>query len=377
MTYQPIENYGIIGDMHTLALVGMNGSIDWLCFPHFDSPSVFAAIPDDIEGGRFTIAPLADDVTHKQFYWPDTNVLITRFLSPYGVGEIIDYMPVGMPASGHGYHQVVRRVSVVRGTMAFHLHCRPAFNYARDQHQTTLGAEGACFRSPSLALCLATRTPLHENTTGVVAEFTLREEQTAFFVLYELAGDATEATCLSETEMNTRFEQTVAYWHRWLSKCTYTGRWRETVHRSALALKLLTFEPTGAIVAAPTCSLPDSIGGGRNWDYRYTWIRDAAFRLYGLLRIGFTDEAERFMQWIEARCHELNPDGSLQVMYSIDGRHTLMEETLDHLRGYKDSRPGEQKKGGGIRPLRRSLCPIRSPAGTPDTRSGTSQPNPR
>jgi GH15 family glucan-1,4-alpha-glucosidase len=145
--------------------------------------------------------------------------------------------------------------------------------------------------------------------------------------------------CPSEAELNALFDQTVSYWQRWLAKCTYTGRWREIVHRSALALKLLTFAPTGAIVAAPTCSLPESIGGGRNWDYRYTWIRDAAFTLYGLLRIGFTDEAEAFMRWIEARCHELNPDGSLQIMYSIDGHHTLTEQTLDHLEGYKGSQP--------------------------------------
>ena len=339
MTYQPIEKYGIIGDMHTVALVGMNGSIDWLCFPHFDSPSVFAAVLDDAAGGHFTIAPVGDGVTHKQFYWPDTNVLITRFLAPEGVGEIIDFMPVGVPTGGHGYHQVVRRVSVVRGALTFRLHCQPAFNYARDHHQTTLDAEGACFRSPSLALCLATRTPLREHNTGVVAEFDLHEGQTAFFVLHELEPGTTAALCPSEAEINARFEHTVAYWQHWLAKCTYTGRWREIVHRSALALKLLTFAPTGAIVAAPTCSLPESIGGGRNWDYRYTWIRDAAFTLYGLLRIGFTDEAEGFMRWIEARCQELNPDGSLQIMYSIDGRHTLTEETLDHLEGYKGSRP--------------------------------------
>jgi GH15 family glucan-1,4-alpha-glucosidase len=131
----------------------------------------------------------------------------------------------------------------------------------------------------------------------------------------------------------------VEYWLRWLSKCTYKGRWRESVHRSALALKLLTYEPTGAIIAAPTCSLPETLGGSRNWDYRYTWIRDAAFTLYGLMRIGFTEEAARFMSWLEARCHELEPDGSLHLMYGIDGRHVSIEETLDHLEGYKGSRP--------------------------------------
>ncbi|MBO0862706.1 MAG: glycoside hydrolase family 15 protein, partial [Chloracidobacterium sp.] len=143
----------------------------------------------------------------------------------------------------------------------------------------------------------------------------------------------------SEREASEDFKRTVAYWLSWISKCTYTGRWREMVHRSALALKLLTYGPTGAIVAAPTCSLPEAIGGSRNWDYRYTWIRDAAFTLYGLLRIGLTEEAASFMDWIDARCHELNPNGSLQVMYGIDGRHMLDEEILDHLEGYKGSRP--------------------------------------
>ncbi|HMU53881.1 MAG TPA: glycoside hydrolase family 15 protein, partial [Nitrospira sp.] len=135
------------------------------------------------------------------------------------------------------------------------------------------------------------------------------------------------------------FDHTVDYWHRWLSKCTYTGRWREMVYRSALTLKLMTYEPTGAIVAAPTCSLPETIGGGRNWDYRYTWIRDAAFTLYGLLRIGFTEEAHAFMRWLEARTREVEEDGSFQIVYGIDGRHDLKEEVLGHLDGYRGSRP--------------------------------------
>lgn len=144
---------------------------------------------------------------------------------------------------------------------------------------------------------------------------------------------------MSEDEAVSLFKKTVAYWRQWLSQSTYAGRWREMVHRSALILKLLTFEPTGAIVAAPTCSLPETVGGGRNWDYRYTWIRDAAFTLYGLMRIGFTEEAAHFMKWLEARCSEVGPEGLLQLMYGIDGRHTLTEEMLDHLEGYRGSRP--------------------------------------
>jgi len=339
VTYQPIQDYGIIGDMHSAALVGTDGSIDWLCFPHFDSPSVFAAILDDEKGGRFKIAPAGEEAARKQLYWPDTNVLITRFFSPDGVGEIIDYMPVGVPDNGHGYHQLVRRVRVVRGEMSFRVECSPAFDYAREEHETEITDEGACFRSPDLGLGLTTRVPLEENAGSAVADFTLGGGETAVFVLREIEPGGGCGVSFSEEEEDELFKQTVEYWRRWLSKCTYTGRWREVVQRSALVLKLLTFEPTGAIVAAPTMGLPEGVGGERNWDYRYTWIRDSAFTLYGLLRIGFTEEARAFMGWIEARCQNSGPDGSLQLMYGIDGKSDLTEETLDHLDGYRGSRP--------------------------------------
>ncbi|MGE5325821.1 MAG: glycoside hydrolase family 15 protein [Deltaproteobacteria bacterium] len=341
MAHQPIENYGIIGDLHTAALVGMDGSLDWLCFPNFDSPSVFAAILDDEEGGRFKISPALERVTRKQFYWPDTNVLMTRFLSTEGVGEITDYMPVDKPAKWRGRHQVIRRVAVVRGAMPFRMECRPAFNFARDQHEVrACGVDAVAFQSPPLTLGLAASMTLKQDGRGgVMTEFTLREGECANFLLEDVPPGAECGAALSDAEAHELFARTVSFWRRWISNCTYTGRWREMVHRSALALKLLTYEPTGAIVAAPTCSLPESLGEGRNWDYRYTWIRDAAFTLYGLLRIGFTGEASRFMRWLEKRCHELTEEGSLQTMYRLDGGHCITEETLDHLSGYKNSRP--------------------------------------
>jgi pentatricopeptide repeat protein len=339
MAYQPIENYGIIGDLHSAALVGIDGSIDWLCLPRFDSPSVFAAILDDEKGGRFKITPVSDGVTRKQLYWPDTNVLITRFFTPDGVAEITDYMPIHVSMNGRGRHQLIRRIKVVRGEMNFRMECSPAFNYARDGHKTEITEGGACFHSGQLSLGLATDVPLRSESNRVVAEFSLQEEQMAVFVLREIESGADCGLSLSEREEEELFMQTVEYWRRWLSKSTYTGRWREMVHRSALTLKLLTYEPTGAIVAAPTTSLPEGIGGERNWDYRYTWIRDAAFTLYGLLRIGFTEEAEAFMGWLEDRCYKPKPDGLLQLMYGIDGRADLTEEILDHLEGYRGSRP--------------------------------------
>ena len=339
MPYQPIEDYGLIGNMRTTALVGMNGSIDWLCYPHFDSPSIFAAILDSEKGGHFKIAPKGEGVTHKQYYWPDTNVIVTRFLCPEGVARLLDFMPVGFKEPEPHSNGLIRRVQAIRGTMAFRLECHPAFNYARDRHTVRIIPGGAVFESPSLSLRLGTQVPLKLQGNGLTVEFTLKEGEEADFSLQLFEDSPEDSYVLFEHHAEELFRQTVDFWRRWLSKCTYTGRWREMVYRSALALKLLTFEPTGAIVAAPTCSLPEAIGGGRNWDYRYTWIRDAAFTLYGLLRIGFTDEAAAFMHWLEARCHELNPDGSLQIMYGIDGRHTLTEESLDHLEGYKGSQP--------------------------------------
>lgn len=339
MPYQPIENYGIVGDMHTVALVGMNGSIDWFCFPRFDSPSVFAAILDDKKGGRFRITPTCEGITYKQFYWPETNVLVTRFLAPDGVGEIMDYMPVGLSADDQSRHQLIRRVHVVRGSMPFRMECCPAFNYARDTHVTELEDTGVCFHSAELSLGLGTSQQLKQCDNGVSAEFTLREGETQLFVFGKVERDSGCRVLLAAPKADELVNKTIDYWRHWLAQCSYRGRWREMVHRSALVLKLLTYQPTGAIIASPTTSLPETLGGERNWDYRYTWIRDAAFTVYGLMRIGFSEAAAEFMNWVEARCHELEPDGSLQIMYGIDGRHKLTEEILGHLEGYRGSRP--------------------------------------
>jgi GH15 family glucan-1,4-alpha-glucosidase len=338
--YLPIADHGIIGDLHTVALVGADGTIDWYCCPAFDSPSVFASILDKKKGGHYRISPLDDDWTSKQLYFPDTNVLITRFFTPSGVGELQGFMPIARTGDERHRHQLIRRVLGVRGGVRFRLELQPRFNYARDSHETHQYEHGVVFESETLCLALQATTPMACDEHGAHSEFTLQAGESVTFVLEQVARDYVPRE-YSEQETREAYERTIGYWRRWLARSRYRGRWREMVHRSALTLKLLTYQPTGAIVAAPTTSLPEQIGGGRNWDYRYTWIRDAAFSLYGLLRLGFTEEAGAFMDWLTDRFREgTEASGDpLQTMYGIDGRRELPEETLDHLEGYRGSAP--------------------------------------
>jgi GH15 family glucan-1,4-alpha-glucosidase len=341
MSYQPIENYGIIGNMRTVALVGLNGSIDWYCYPHFDSPSIFGAILDDRKGGRFQISADSDGVRHKQFYWPSTNVLVTRFLLADGIAELEDFMPVGLPSDSPEYRHVYRRVRCVRGAVRISVACRPAFDYGRQTHDTRIEANGATFKSGSLTLALSTAAPLrNDGRGGVSAEFVLAEGKSQVFILRDDCDEGGVPCPPSEKDAERLLHRTVKFWQDWLSACTYHGRWRDQVHRSALALKLLTFEPTGAIIAAPTTSLPEVIGGARNWDYRYTWIRDAAFTVYGFLRIGFRDEAAAFMRWIEDHASKhVRPKVPGAVVFTIEGDNKLPEQELDHWEGYRGSGP--------------------------------------
>ena len=333
-TYLPIGEHGIIGDLRTVALVGTDGTIDWYCCPRFDSPSVFAAILDRQRGGRYRIAPALALGTVKQLYFPDTNVLITRFLTPSGVGEVQDFMPIGPR------QRLIRRVLCVRGEMIFRIEVEPRFDYGREEHEVVVHEHGAVFRAPSLTLALSSRIGLEVKGGDVSAQFKLEPGETETFAL-ETVPETYVPRSFTADEMRQDFEDTVDFWRAWLARSNYRGRWREMVHRSALVLKLLTYEPSGAMVAAATTSLPEELGGVRNWDYRYTWIRDTAFSLYALLRLGFTDEAAGFMDWLTDRFRERvgHESGPLQIMYGIDGRAELPEEILDHFEGYRRSAP--------------------------------------
>jgi GH15 family glucan-1,4-alpha-glucosidase len=340
--YLPIADHGLIGDLRSAALVGTNGTIDWYCCPCFDAPSVFASILDADRGGSFELAADVPART-KQFYFPDTNVLITRFFADDGVGEIQDFMPVVDDSREADRHRLIRRVMCVRGTLPFRARVAPRFAYGTEPHTVHTQAGQAVFASPSLRLALTSTVPIEVAGQDVWSLFKLHEGESAVFTLDRIGGDVAPRFC-AVAEAEREFNATVRYWRHWLSRSRYRGRWREMVHRSALTLKLLTYAPTGAIIAAPTASLPEQIGGERNWDYRYVWIRDAAFCVYAMLRLGFTDEAEAFMGFLSEHVRldtTQTPDstGPLQIMYGIDGRRDLPERELPHLEGYRGSAP--------------------------------------
>jgi GH15 family glucan-1,4-alpha-glucosidase len=336
MDFLPIENYGVIGDLRTLALVSTTGSIDFFCFPRFDSPSLFAALLDPQKGGYFCIQPNLEHSGTKQLYLPDTNILLTRFLSDDGVAETTDFMPIlaeGNPG------RIIRRVSVIQGEIDFKLQCQPRFDYARATHRTERDGESVVFHpedSQPIFVLQAT-VPLEVSGAGVVQTFRLKAGEVAWFVFTEDCPEARKP--LRVDDLEDEFEKTSQFWRKWIAKSNYTGRWREMVNRSALLLKLLTDRKYGSIVAAPTFGLPEKIGGVRNWDYRYTWLRDSSFTLYAMMRLGFFDEAAQFQRWIHDRLNYDAQQGPLQVLYATDGTQETPEIVLDHLRGYMDSKP--------------------------------------
>lgn len=339
--YHPIEAYAMIGDLHTIALVSRQGSIDWCCLPRFDAPSVFGALLDAQSGGYFRVAPASlDGVRCLQVYVPETAILVTRFLSSTGVAELTDFLPITSSKRSSHRRLLVRSLKVIRGSLAFAMSCQPAFDYASAPHTVTIQNHAALFHSPNGVLGLSTSIPLEASEQGgVQARFTLPAGQSARFFLEYLPDEGTVTARASDARYYDLLDQTLAFWRGWLAQCRYEGRWREMVHRSAITLKLLTYAPTGALVAAPTTSLPRVLGGGSTWDYRYTWLRDASFTIYALQTLGFTQEAEAFMDWLNVHCHERGRRGMLSPIHRIEGNDTLAERELTHLQGYQASRP--------------------------------------
>lgn len=337
MSFEPIENHGVIGNMRSIALVGMDGSIDFLCYPDFDSPSVFAALLDERAGGSFQIEPQLTNMRVRQLYLPDTNILLTRFLAEEGVVELTDYMPIGNDTEEP--NEIIRTISVIRGNVQIKMRCWPRFDYGTCPHHMDLLDRCARF-FPTDNVCppmaLYSTAPLTQQGQDVVAQFSLQAGTTATFVLGPLRslGQPPEMEFVGK-----RFQKSCRFWRAWIGRSKYKGRWREMVNRSALMLKLLISREHGSLLAAPTFSLPEGIGGVRNWDYRFTWLRDATFTLYALIRLGFVEEAEAFIEWLKGRLSDDAERGPLQVMYGIDGRQKLDELTLDHLSGYENSRP--------------------------------------
>ena len=334
--YLPIEEHGIVGDLRTVALIGTDGTVDWYCPARFDAPSLFGALLDKNKGGYFSITARTSYAKPKQLYLPDTNILLTRFQGKDAVGEVIDFMVPETRSTGKARDLLVRQARAVRGTVTFELACHPAFDYGRLSHELQIiQGVGAVFASPLGRAVLRTDVSLKAEDNGAAATFTLQEGESADFHL-EWNGDVRPVTPGETDEVLTRTQD---FWQGWLGQSRYRGRWRETVQRSALALKLLVYHPTGALVAAPTTSLPEEPGGTRNWDYRYAWLRDASFTVYSLMRLGFLEEAASFMDWLQKRCETATAERDVMVMYTVDGSDHLPETTLGHLDGYHGAKP--------------------------------------
>ena len=347
--YPNIADHGLIGDLQTAALIDTNGTLDWFCAPRFDSPSIFGSLLDAERGGYCRVRPATDDYVSRQLYLPNTAILITRFMTEEGVGELIDFMPVET-GEATDRHRIVRMLRVVRGTMSFVAEVKPRFDYGRATHRIVPShGEGAVLVSDEMSLTIhRVGDPVLHGTEraghiemdgdGIRITGSLNAGEMAG-VMLETGG--AEPRRIPLAEMDEMQLATTRFWRDWNGRSTYRGRWREMVARSAMTLKLMTYAPTGALVAAPTAGLPEQVGGERNWDYRYTWIRDASFSVYALLGLGYTEEAEAFVTWLMDRVHESVGKGSgpLKIMYRVDGTSDLVEDSLEHFAGYRGSKP--------------------------------------
>ncbi|WP_028622623.1 glycoside hydrolase family 15 protein [Pseudomonas sp. Ant30-3] len=329
-----IAAHGIIGDMRSAALVNDKGSVDFFCWPEFDSPSIFCSLLDTPEAGIFQLAPDLPDARREQIYLPDTNVLQTRWLSAHAVVEVTDLLPIG--DSEDDLPVLMRKVRVVSGRATFNMRCAVRLDYARADTRTRADAEDVVFEAagqPSLRL--KSDQKLSVDANSAVAQFSLSQDQTAQFLLGGIDDprfqEGAAALCM---------ERTLKFWRDWSGQSNYRGRWREMVNRSALALKLLTSRKHGAILAAATFGLPETPGGERNWDYRYTWIRDASFTVYAFMRLGFVQEANDYMRWLRGRVSDCQGKPvKLNILYAVDGRQKLPETELSHFAGHGGATP--------------------------------------
>ncbi|MBD1588825.1 glycoside hydrolase family 15 protein [Pseudomonas typographi] len=330
----PIERHGVIGNMRSAALVAEDGNVDFMCWPDFDSPSVFCSLLDTPQAGCFHVAPDLPEARRLQIYLPGSNVLRTRWISDQAVVELTDLMPVSVHEDEPP--RLVRQVKVVNGSAIIEVCCRVCHDYNRASTQAVADGRDVAFHAagqPSLRL--AANASLNVEGHSAVARFALKAGQSVEFVLgahddpLVVAGQGDQ--CLQDT---------LAYWQTWIGHSRYRGRWREQVERSALALKLLTSRKHGGILAAATFGLPEQKGGERNWDYRYTWVRDASFTVYAFMRLGFSEEANAYMRWVRARVSDCCDDERhLHVMYSAAGSQAVAEQRLEHLAGHAGSRP--------------------------------------
>ena len=335
----------MIGDCHSLALVGRDGSIDWLCFPRFDSPSVFARALDD-GGGSFRVAPVAEVRDTRRTYLPATNVLATTFTTTEGVLELTDCMPVGpfdpdQPAKVDHHASVLRRLRCTSGRVTVAVDLQPRFEYGIVLPRfTPTSPTTAAIVGGADALWVRASRELGGDREHVTARWEVDAgEEVWLEVEWTPAADRCPHDTVADhtAAMVTRFVETVAFWETWLARCAYVGDHERRVHRAALVLKALTHAPTGAVVAAGTTSLPEWIGGVRNWDYRFTWIRDATLTLASLVLLGYLAEAEAFKGWLERTAAGRPED--LQIMYRVTGERLLPELELDHLSGHRGSTP--------------------------------------
>ncbi len=345
--YPLIADHGLIGDLQTTALVSAHGAIDWWCAPRFDSPSLFASLLDRERGGHCLLTARAaryGQATVRQLYLPDTAVLVTRFMTPDGVGEVADFMRPDDGRIAADSHRIVRLIRVVRGSLEFEFDCQPRFDYGRGAHDlTVLDERSALFQDSQLQLAVQATKPITMRPDGgdVGARFTLGAGQVAGVALTSAPAGTPPPAPLTPAEVRADIEATRSFWHAWLRTSSYRGRWQQMVNRSAITLKLLTYAPTGAPIAAATMGLPEELGGERNWDYRYTWVRDAALSVRALIDLGFAEEAYAFRRWMRERLiapHTVSGE-PLQIMYRVDGDPSLSEQILDHLEGYRGSAP--------------------------------------